>query len=256
MALRVLEHFVAEPRACSYLSGRAATLEYRLMMGVEPDELDRLLERGWRRFGVAYFRPACAACAECVPLRIPVDGFQLSRNLRRIRRRGEALRLRVGVPAVDAERLALYQRWHGERAERRGWDDDGMTAERYFHEFAFPHPSARELSWYDVAEGSPRLVAVSLVDETPTALSAVYTYSDPDYERWSLGSLSIVTQLELAARAAKRWVYLGYRVLGCASSQYKARFVPHELLGGWPGPSERPSWRRVEVSPLEAGGAE
>lgn len=250
MALRVLEHFVAEPRACSYLDGRDATLEYRLMMGVEPDELERLLERGWRRFGLAYFRPACAACAECVPLRIPVEGFEPSRNLRRIRRRGQALELRVATPSVDNERIELYQRWHGERADRRGWDDDGMTAERYFHEFAFPHPAARELSWYDLTAGTPRLVAVSLVDETPSALSAVYTYSDPGYERWSLGTLSILSQLELAARAGKRWVYLGYRVLGCASSQYKARFVPHEVLGGWPTPGERPSWRRVEVSPL------
>jgi arginyl-tRNA--protein-N-Asp/Glu arginylyltransferase len=193
VALRVLEHFVAEPRACSYLDGREATLEYRLMMGVEPDELDRLLERGWRRFGLAYFRPACAACAECVPLRIPVEGFELSRNLRRIRKRGQALELRVAVPSVDDERIELYQRWHGERADRRGWDDDGMTAERYFHEFAFPHPSARELSWYDLTAGPPRLVAVSLVDETPSALSAVYTYSDPSYERWSLGTLSILS---------------------------------------------------------------
>lgn len=250
MALRVLEHFVAEPRACSYLAEASASLEYRLMVGVSAEELDRLLERGWRRFGLAYFRPACAACAECVPLRIPVSGFEPSRNQRRVLGRGSRLALEIGTPSVDAARIALYQRWHSQRADTRGWDDDGMTAERYFHEFAFPHPAARELSWYAEAPGEPRrLVAVSLVDETPTALSAVYTYYDPDYEKWSMGTLSILTQVDVARQAGKRWVYLGYRVLGCASSRYKARFVPHEILRG-NGASEGPSWLRVETSPL------
>lgn len=232
------------------------------MVGVSADELDRLLERGWRRFGLAYFRPACAACAECVPLRIPVEDFVPTRNLRRVAARGARLVLEVGTPSVDPERVALYQAWHGERADRRGWDDDGMTAERYFHEFAFPHPSARELAWFEEADGgasdglSParKLVAVSLVDETPSALSAVYTYYAPAYEKWSMGTLSILTQVELARRAGKRWVYLGYRVLGCASSRYKARFVPHEVLARWPAAGEGPSWARVEVSPL--GGLE
>ncbi len=252
MALRVLEHFVAEPRACSYLPSERASLEYRLMVGVSAEELDRLLERGWRRFGLAYFRPACRACAECVPLRVPVDGFVLSRSLRRVRARGAKLVLEVGTPSVDQQRIQLYQRWHSERAENRGWDDDGMTAERYFHEFAFPHPAARELAWFDEdGPGGRKLVAVSLVDETPTALSAVYTYYDPSYERWSMGTLSILTQLELARRAEKRWVYLGYRVLGCASSRYKARFVPHEILAGALTQGGAGTWTRVEVSPLD-----
>lgn len=253
MALRVLEHFVAEPRACSYLPEERASLEYRLMVGVSAEELDRLLERGWRRFGLAYFRPACSACAECVPLRIPVADFEPSRNLRRVAARGARLTLEVGTPVVDAARIALYQRWHSERADSRGWDDDGMTAERYFHEFAFPHPAARELAWFDDdAPGGRKLVAVSLVDETPSALSAVYTYYDPDYEKWSMGTLSILTQLDLARRAEKRWLYLGYRVLGCASSRYKARFVPHEVLRGWPAGDAAAAWVRVDASPLEA----
>ncbi len=116
-----------------------------------------------------------------------------------------------------------------------------MTPERYFHEFAFPHPAARELAWW-AEDGS--LVAVSLVDETPRALSAVYTYYDPEHERRSLGTLSILTQLELAQRAKKQFVYLGYRVMGCASSEYKARYLPHEIMTRW---SETdPEWTPVE----------
>ncbi|MFO0728674.1 MAG: arginyltransferase [Myxococcota bacterium] len=237
---RILEQFVAEPRACSYLPDETAALEYRLMLDVSPGELDGLLERGWRRFGVAYFRPRCAACQACVPLRIPVDRFHPGRGHRRVLRAGRDLRLTVGVPVVDEARLALYDRWHAGRSERRGWAQDQMTAERYFHEFAFPHPAARELAWW-TEDG--QLVAVSLVDETDRALSAVYTYHDPELTKRSLGTLSILTQVDLARRAKKRWVYLGYRVLGCASSEYKARFLPHELMTAWS--EDNPTWSFV-----------
>src|SRR5687768_17752681 len=70
---RVLAHFVEPPRACSYLTERTASLEYRMMAGVSAAELERMLVRGWRRQGAVYFRPACAGCAECVSIRIPVD---------------------------------------------------------------------------------------------------------------------------------------------------------------------------------------
>lgn len=238
---RVLEQFVADPRPCSYLPTETAALEYKLMLDVTAAELDVLLERGWRRFGVAYFRPRCAACQARVPLRIPTSLFRPGRAHRRVLRAGSSYRLTVGAPLVDEQRLELYDRWHGERADRRGWADDRMTPERYFHEFAFPHPAARELAWW-TEEGD--LVAVSLVDETPRALSAVYTYYDPEHERRSLGTLSILTQLELAQRAKKQFVYLGYRVLGCVSSEYKARYLPHEIMTRW---SETdPEWTLVE----------
>ena len=244
--LRVLEQFVAEPRPCSYLEGRSASLEYRVMTGVSAEELERLLERGWRRFGLAYFRPACRACTECVPLRVPVSTFVQSRSQRRVLAKGAGFRMRMDAPGVDDARMNLYHRWHAGRSERRGWDDDGMTPERYFHEFAFPHPAAREITWFD----GDKLIAVSLVDETPRALSAVYTYHDPDYERFSLGTLSVLTQIEIARRSGKNCVYLGYRVLGCASSQYKARYLPHEVLRAMPATTAAPEWTRVDTDPL------
>jgi len=46
-----------------------------------------LLRRGWRRFGLDFFRPACPRCVKCRSLRIDVPEFKPSssqqRNLRR-----------------------------------------------------------------------------------------------------------------------------------------------------------------------------
>ncbi|MEO1234509.1 MAG: GNAT family N-acetyltransferase [Myxococcota bacterium] len=210
-------------------------------------ELDAILERGWRRFGPAYFRPACGACQSCVPLRIPVDSFRMSKSQRRtwnrVRRR---LRVEEGAPRVDDQRLGLYHRWHAEQGARRDWPRDTLDAEEYYHQFAFPHPCGRELSYWDDAPedgGEPRLVGVAITDFTPSALSAVYTYHDPDYAKWSLGTASILFQLETARSSGRRWVYLGYRVEGCPSSEYKGSFQPHQLLTEGFDLRARPTWR-------------
>lgn len=219
------------------------------MLDVNPAELDHLLSRGWRRFGPAYFRPRCAACSECVPLRIPIAGFLPSRSQRRVWRAASGFGLRIGRPQVDEERLELYRRWHTMQSNSRGWPDEEISPDEYAHQFAFPHPSVREFAYYD----QDKLIAVGIVDETPSALSAVYTYHDPDYRKFSLGTFSILFQLEVARTMAKEWLYLGYRVLGCPSSEYKAKFQPHEVLSGWPELHETPSWgapKAVATSPL------
>ena len=73
---RIVRHFIEEPRACAYLSDRQASLEYRLMVNVSGEELEVLLLRGWRRFGPAYFRPACKLCSRTARSRAPCGSMQ------------------------------------------------------------------------------------------------------------------------------------------------------------------------------------
>ena len=129
---RLLKHLVEAPRACSYLPDTVASLEHRLMLDVGPDELDRLLERGWRRFGPDYFRPACPACSKCVPTRLPVASFAPTRSQRRARRKAEGLRVMVGPPQVDDERLSLYALWHQDREAAREWSPSVLDEHEYF----------------------------------------------------------------------------------------------------------------------------
>ena len=234
----LLNHFVEDPRACDYLPDERATLEYRVMSGVGPEELESLLVRGWRRLGPFYFRPACAGCFECVPLRIPVATFAPSGSQARAARRVRRFRVRLGVPRVDRARLDLYTRWHAAREERRGWNASPLTVDDYALQFAFPHEAVRELTLWD----GGTLVALGLCDVTPHAWSAIYFFYDPAIARLSPGVANVMLSLELARERGIPHVYLGYRVLGCPSMRYKATFHPHELLLGRPGPEEEPRW--------------
>jgi arginine-tRNA-protein transferase len=239
----VLDHLVEPPRPCSYLADREAQLEIRVMADVTVDELEVLLSRGWRRFGPVYFRPACVGCGECVTLRIDAAAFAPSKSQRRARRSAARLRRVVGRPVVDDERLALYHLWHAQREQARGWEPSELDAERYAVDFGFPHPAAREVAFRDPDDGD-RLIGLGIVDETRRSLSAVYFFWDPERAPSSLGVANVVTLVEDARARGLPHVYLGYRVLGCPSLVYKARYQPHELLVGRPDFGERPAWVR------------
>lgn len=232
-----------DPRPCSYLDGITASLEHLVLLDVGEMELERMLERGWRRFGPDYFRPACPSCSQCVPTRIAAAEMTLSRSQRRARNRSAAFSVEIGRPRVDDERLALYARWHADRERTRDWPASSLDARTYALQFAFPHPAAREVVYRD--QDSGRIVGVGLCDETPRSWSAAYFFYDPDYARCSLGIANVATLCDIAARAGKPHVYLGFHVAACPSLTYKGAFEPRETLRGWPAFDEEPVWVRA-----------
>ena len=235
---KVIAHDIEEPRACTYLPAERAQLENRVMLDVTPGELEAMLERGWRRFGPVYFRPACAACEQCVPVRVPTDRFEPSRSQSRAWKRAGHLRVEVSPPRIDPARLALYDLWHRGREERRGWTPNPITEREYFESFAFPHPCVREVALYD----GGHLVGLGICDVTPRAWSAVYFFYDPSDRRLSLGTANVVLQIELARTRGIPFVYLGYRVDDCASLKYKGAYRPQQRLIGRPALDEPPRW--------------
>jgi arginine-tRNA-protein transferase len=239
---RLLEHYREAPHQCSYLPDQRASLDVMVMLDVTARDLGLLLERGWRRFGPTYFRPGCAHCDQCEPLRIPTRTFQPTTSQRRARRTASSLIRQVQAPVVDAERTALYARWHSHREQHRGWAPNAMDEERYAFEFAFHHPAVREVTFREPAQH--RLVGVGIVDDVPDALSAVFFFWDPELAPPSLGVAHVVMLVEEAAQRGLDHVYLGYRVAQCPSLAYKGRYGPHELLLDRPALDEPPRWQR------------
>jgi arginine-tRNA-protein transferase len=66
-------------------------------------------------------------------------------------------------------------------------------------------------------------------------LKALLTFSDPNHEDLSWGTLSGLFEIGLIRRIAKRlpdlhYYYLGYYCPECPKLAYKARFKPSEVL--------------------------
>ena len=124
--------------------GAYSTTDYRILTEVSRlQEHEAMLVRGWRRFGLQYFRPQCTACMECVSLRVAVATFQPTKSQRRAVAQVRTFEGRHRAAASRrGTRLALFHAWHGMREQARGWKPSPMTADEYSATFCPPNPCA------------------------------------------------------------------------------------------------------------------
>lgn len=184
------------------------------------------LEWGFRRSGDIVYRPHCHGCRACVPVRIPVADFQPNRSQRRCAARNAGVESRVLPAERTDEQLALYRRYLSQRHPQGGMDGHGAAE---FDQFLVG--SWTRSKFLELREGG-RLLAVAATDLVDDALSAVYTFFEPDAAARGLGTLAILRQVEWARRERLRYLYLGYWIDGHGKMDYKRRFHPLESFDG------------------------
>ena len=235
--MKILTRFKEGPETCLYLPDREATQEYVVVGRLSPEEYERKMDEGWRKFGAFLFRPICRTCSECRPIRIPVAKFTPDRSQKRALRRNADLRVIAARPTADVARLDLYRRYHAAQANRKGWPVRDGDPTDYVHNFVRnPIPSIEISVWEEET-----LRAIVLTDITPNAVSAVYHYHDPDTADRSLGTFAILQSIALAESLGRPWLYLGFFVAGCGSMAYKSRYRPCEIMdanGEWRAPGQ------------------
>jgi arginine-tRNA-protein transferase len=213
---------------CPYLSGRASTTENFVASNLTESELENFLASGYRHFGRYFYRPICNLCHQCVPLRIPLAGFSFSKSGKRVLARGAKFVTTLEQPRPSNEAFELFR-----KHKRRFEDDHAETHSEFeFHAFFHLFPFSFQLS---VRDGS-RLVAVSHLDVTKNALSAIYCYYDDLYTRESLGTFAINKAIEIGRERGASFLYLGYYVAENRRMSYKGRFHPSQVLlqeGHW-----------------------
>ena len=217
-------------RPCPYLHDRPSQFDFvDPRLTPTPALYDELLTQGFRRGGEHLYRTACPGCQACQSLRIPVGEFTPRRRHRRcLRDNADVDLVNVGF-RFDPAHFALYDRYV--RARHPGGGMDEADPDLYWQYLT--------ASWCPTEFLEMRLagqlLGVAVTDDTGGALSAVYTFFDPDLPRRSLGTLAILLQIEEARRRQREWLYLGYWIAGLAGMTYKAGFRPHERLTstGW-----------------------
>jgi arginine-tRNA-protein transferase len=171
-----------------------------------------------------------------------VDQFQASKSQRRVLRKNADISVVVQAPSVTAEHVRIFNAYHADMSERRGWSENATSREDYENSFLIGMwPFAREMLY--LRDG--RLIGVGLVDVTLDALSSVYFYHDPAWRDAGPGTFSVLQELEFCRRTGRRFNYLGYWIEACPSMTYKSRFGPHEVLERYVDAPEEPVWRRV-----------
>lgn len=216
---------------CPYLSGRMERKIITELAGTQANEMFELLSRaGFRRSHSIAYRPACAACQACVPVRIVVEDFQLSRSMRRVLAKNADLTAEIRPAHPTQEQYQLFSRY----LEARHNDGEmvGMGPQDYASMVADSPVDTRMVEFRDRQRN---LIAACLTDWSGDGISAVYSFFTPERESGSLGTFVVLRLLELAHNASLPYLYLGYWVEGSQKMDYKRRFQPLEYYSatGW-----------------------
>ena len=201
-----------------------------------PDQMDWLWARGWRHFGRSFFRYSLGLGPDgevqyIQPLRLEVGAFRPSKSQRRVWRRNADVELRVAPAVVDAEREGMFLR-HRER-----FICNVPESLRTFIPSKSPATEPCECRCVE-ARLDGKLVAVSYFDVGAEAISSVYAMFEPEAEGRSLGTLTMLREIEWAREQGKRWLYPGYATVQPSHYDYKKGFRPLSVWdwrGTWVG---------------------
>lgn len=219
-----LKLYQSMPYRCSYLPDKTAHHFASDSSQILSTEIySQLINLGFRRSGERIHRPNCLSCSQCISLRIPVKSFNPSRSQKRCLAKNSDLNLIINKSSDRARYYDLYADYilsvHPESEGMHGVTDT-------FENFLFSGWSETFTIEFRLPCGE--LVCASVCDQLIQGWSAVYTFYHPRYSYRSLGTFSILKQIDLLQQQAFDYLYLGYWIRDCQKMNYKSKYKPCE----------------------------
>lgn len=224
---------------CAYIEGEKVRMNYKYVKNPTTEFNTAVIQRGWRRFGRYYFHPICKDCNACKSLRINVDSFTFSSSQKKAKKRNKDTKILIQKPTFSQLHIELYNSYHNFKSKKDGWKQKDISLREYKENFV---EGAGEFGKEVLYIRDNKLIGVDLIDVLEDGISSIYFFYDHDYSRLSLGTYSLLYQIELAGILGLEWIYLGYWVDGCQAFAYKPNFKPQQVLDGFPEIGTRPLW--------------
>lgn len=209
------------PHSCGYLPNHSAQSCFvSPALPMTAGIYGKLIAHGFRRSGDEVYKPDCFACSKCIPTRLQSQYFKPNRSQKRCLQKHQNTQVLIKPPVFEAAHYDLYQRYqlsrHGDGEMAR------CTPEEYLDFLASRWCETQFVEF--TIDG--QLAAVAVVDCLENALSAVYTFYEPDLARYSLGTYAVLWQIQQAVLQNLEFVYLGFWVADCQKMAYKSQFQP------------------------------
>ncbi len=247
---------------CNYLQDRQQHLYYFTKKNLTSKEYRNLLDQGFRRAGKYVYRPFCNFCSECQIIRVPVHYFKKSKSQKRVWNTLHKLGFdfKITKPFFSLEKLIIYLKYlkivHNSTYKNLLMDNLTINTETYktnqpilidliegvskypeffksvyedYNDFflttCLEKESTKELNlWIN-----QKLIGIGILDIVEDAYSSVYFFYDPDFQKYSIGTFSILLEIEIAKLYNLNYYYLGYYINDCSKMNYKKNFRPNEI---------------------------
>ena len=217
--------YLAEAHDCSYLDQHSSQFAY-----VHPDfSLNtnlyaQLIAQGFRRSGSHVYQPYCHSCKKCVPVRLAIKDFQPSRQQRRTMKNNADIQATIKPAIFEQAHFDLYLLYQQSRHTESNMAD--ASKEEYIDFLSSEWCNTLFVEFTCAG----KLAGVAVVDLFDNALSAVYTFFDPELSKRSLGVYAVLWQIDYAKTLGLDWLYLGYWIEQCQKMSYKTNYQPLQGL--------------------------
>jgi len=199
----------------------------------------KLLQNGFRRSGAYMYTQQCETCMECVPIRLKVDDFIMSKSQRVAYRKNGDLSVNICTDPdmfVSDEKALMFREYDN----YHNHDDEGYVKKTL-------EESKETLSYMNGGYSgvmnmeyrlNGKLIGVAILDYSEdengrmNAISSNYFYYDvsPEILKRSIGVFSVLKEIELCHKLGVPYYYLGLYLPHCRKMNYKINYKPYELM--------------------------
>lgn len=213
--------FLTEHQRCSYLENRNSQSAFiHPSFSINTEIYSQLIQQGYRRSGNEVYTPHCPTCSECIPTRLVTDQFRPNRNQKRCIKKNQYTSVKVKPAVFEQAHYDMYLRYQKQRHVEG--DMANSSKEEYIN---FLSSSWCNTLFVEFSIDG-LLAAVAIVDLLDNALSAVYTFFEPDFSQYSLGTYAVLWQIKHAKKLNLEFVYMGFWIKNCQKMSYKSQYQP------------------------------
>jgi len=213
--------FLTETSPCSYLDNKNAQSAFvHPSFSLTTSIYSQLIDQGFRRSGNEVYTPHCPSCSSCVATRLTTKQFTPTKSQKRCIKKNQQTTVIIKPAKFEQAHYDMYMRY-----QKFKHADGGMansSKEDYIHFLSSDWCTTLFVEFSIENE----LAGVAIVDLLDDALSAVYTFFEPKYSKYSLGTYAVLWQIQHAKELDLSYVYLGFWIEDCAKMSYKTQYQP------------------------------
>lgn len=196
------------------------------MQVLPPAVFDNYLALGWRLLGRSIVRHNFSMCrgkiCRTIPLRLRLDQLEWTRSQRQIIKRNSPFRIEIQPIRLTLAKQELFER-HSLRFQERRPD---FLMSFIGNESHFKPVAGMEINVFD----DKKLIASSFFHLGEEAVSGTYCIYDPEYGTSSLGTFTMLLELQYAHKHGKKFYYHGYCYDVPSAFDYKLNFNHLEAM--------------------------